>query len=93
MVVDEFEIGCSEETILALVLFINERVKELLDKKKIIGAMIITHSRLGVKNLVHDDFINLDGLTKEEWLNRKVIPTDLEKLKENELFYYIKTQK
>ena len=93
IVIDEFEIGCGEETILALTQHINKKLKSLIKNKKIMGAMIITHSRLGVQNLNHNEFINLDGMTEEEWLNREVVPTDLKKLKENELFYYIRDQK
>ena len=89
LVIDEFEIGCGEETILALVLYINERLKMLI-KKGLEGAIIITHSRLGVKNLEFDHFVNLEGMSKDEWLNREVIPTDLEKLDKNELFFYIR---
>jgi len=35
----------------------------------------------------------LDGLTKDEWLNREVVPTDLKELEENELFFYIRDHK
>lgn len=90
LVIDEFEIGCSEETILALIHYISDNLIKLKKDKKIMGAMIITHSRLAVKELKADTFINLDGLTKEEWLNREVIPTDLEELNENEMFSYIR---
>ena len=93
IIIDEFEIGCGEETVLALVHYLNKKLKSLIKNKKIMGAMIITHSRLGVKNLNHDAFINLDGMNEEEWLNREIVPTDLKKLKENELFFYIRDQK
>ncbi len=90
VVIDEYEIGCSEETILALARYIDGRLRKLMDEKKIVGAMIITHSRMGVREIRHDHFVNIEGLTEEEWLNREVKPTDLDKLEENELFFYIR---
>lgn len=42
-----------------------------------IGVLIITHSKLAVENLKYDNFINLQGLTKDEWIN-KFIPTNLD---------------
>jgi ABC-type Mn2+/Zn2+ transport system ATPase subunit len=85
LVLDEIEIGCSEETILAFVNMLNQELKDLP-----IGCLIITHSRLVVKELDADTFINLQNLTKDEWLNRKVIPTDLEALEQNELFFVVR---
>lgn len=93
VVIDEYEIGCSEETILALAEYISGRIQKLLADRKIIGAMIITHSRLGVKTIKHDHFVNIEGLTEKQWLTRKVQPTDLAKLEENELFFYIRDNK
>ena len=90
IVIDEFEIGCGEETVLALCHFINKNVKELLDAGKIEGAMIITHSRLGVEHIDHDRFINIDGMGEDEWLEREIVPTDLDKLDKNELFLFIR---
>lgn len=93
IVIDEYEIGCSEETIVALAEFINKKIQKLLEDKKIIGAMIITHSRLGIEHIKFDHFVNLEGKTYEEWKNREIIPTDLEELDANELFYYIRDKK
>jgi hypothetical protein len=90
IVIDEFEIGCGEETVLALSQFLNDNLIDLIGRGKIRGAMIITHSRIGVENLIFDNFVNIEGLTKDEWLNRKIIPTDLIKLDSNELFFYIR---
>lgn len=81
IILDEFEIGCSEETIMALVEYIN---KELEDLK--IGCLIITHSRAAVRDLKFDEFVNIQGLSVDEWLTRKVVPTNLDELKENKLF-------
>jgi len=85
LILDEFEIGCSLETILALTIFINNNLKELK-----IGCLIITHSTLAVENLNFDDFINIDGLNLEKWVNRKITPTNLEILDKNELFEIIR---
>lgn len=93
IVIDEYEIGCSEETIIALAEFINKKIQKLLEDKKIIGAMIITHSRLGLEHIKFDHFVNLEGKTYEEWKNREIIPTDLEELDANELFYFIRDKK
>ena len=90
IIIDEFEIGCGEETTLALTNIINDSLYNLIKNKKIRGATIITHSRIGVANLVYDHFVNIEGMTKDEWLNREIIPTDLDKLEENELFSYIR---
>lgn len=83
VILDEFEIGCSEETILALTEVINN-----LNLK--IGILIITHSRVAVSNLTFDNFVNLDGMKKEDWLTRKLIPTNLEELEANQLFSAIR---
>jgi len=83
VILDEFEMGCSEETILALVKLINN-----LDLN--VGMLIITHSRLAVRNLKFDNFVNIEGLSKDKWLTREVIPTNLDLLKENQLFSAIR---
>jgi archaellum biogenesis ATPase FlaH len=93
LVIDEYEIGCSEETIVAIARYISDSIKKLISEGKILGAMIITHSRTGIKEIEWEHFINLEGLTYEEWVDRKIIPTDLEKLEKNELFFYIRDNK
>lgn len=90
LIFDEFEIGCSEETVLALIIELNEILKEL--KTKNIGVLVITHSRLVVERLNNDHFINLEGKKQEEWLNRNIEPTDLNKLRENDLFKAIQNR-
>lgn len=85
IVIDEMEIGCSEETILAFIEYVNQELKELN-----IGCLIITHSKLVVEKINSDSFINLQKKTKEEWLNREITPTNLEELEANELFYAIR---
>lgn len=90
VVIDEYEIGCSEETIVALAKYINDRLHKLIADKKINGAMVISHSRLGINQIKFDHFMNIEGKTYEEWLNREIVPTDLEELDKNELFFYIR---
>lgn len=90
LIIDEFEIGCGEETVMALSDLINKKLKNLIKNNKIDGAMIVTHSRVGVANLYHDHFINMEGMTEDEWLNREVKPINLKQLEDNELFRYIK---
>lgn len=84
---DEFEIGCSEETVLALTNYINNQLSSLN-----IGCLIITHSRLAVDNLNADEFINLEGKTKDEWLSREIIPTNLDDLSSADLFRAIRNR-
>lgn len=90
IVIDEYEIGCSEETIVSLARLISSEIESLMKEGKIFGAMIITHSRIGMREIKHDYFINLNGLSEEEWLNREIVPTDLDELERNELFFYIR---
>ena len=69
-IIDEPEIGLSEELQLGLINYLNEN---LVGK----GCLIICHSRLIAKNLKFDTFINLEGMTYEEWINRKPVPEDI----------------
>jgi ABC-type Mn2+/Zn2+ transport system ATPase subunit len=77
VVIDEPEIGMGEEMVLGLVEHLNAKLKEPNN-----GVLIITHSRLIVEHLEHDLFLNLDGLTYSEWLNRKVVPFSVKELEE-----------
>ncbi|MEK6828908.1 MAG: hypothetical protein AABY15_02195 [Nanoarchaeota archaeon] len=89
LVIDEPEIGMGEETVMALVDFLNDKFKALGDK--VPGVMIISHNRYIVEHLNYDCFLNTDGIkTKEEWLGRKLVPTDLKMLDENPLFFVIR---
>jgi Fe-S cluster assembly ATPase SufC len=85
LVIDEPEIGMSEETQLSLIHYFNEvflpKLKELNR-----GCLIITHSRLLIEHINSDRFVNIEGLTKNQYLNRVLIPTNLEELKNNYLF-------
>jgi hypothetical protein len=93
LVLDEIEIGCGEETIMGLVEWLNSNLRERL--KGTLGCMVITHSRFVVENLDYDHWFSLDGFeTAEDWLNREIVPTDLEQLKKdsNELFWYVSSR-
>lgn len=66
IVIDEPEIGMSEEMQLLLCSYFNDKLAGLNS----LGVLIITHSRTIVKNILHDQFINLDGMTEDQWVNR-----------------------
>ena len=88
LVIDEPEIGCGEETVLALVDWLNDNILNRDDLPY--GILIITHSRHMVAGLNHDEFLNLDGFeSAEDWLNRPLVKTNLEALQANELYDYI----
>lgn len=87
IIIDEPEIGMGEEIVMALVEHLNEKFKEHTDK----GFMVITHNRYIVEHLKHDNFFNLDGIkTKEDWLNRPLVKADLNILRENKLYFYLR---
>lgn len=77
-VIDELEIGMSREMQVGVAKFLSDRMETLLDKS--FGVLIITHSADVVKNIKHDKFINIEGLTEEQWLNREIEPLDPEVL-------------
>lgn len=88
LVIDEPEIGMSEETILAVVNWMNKHFdREVFPN----GVMVITHSRVVVEHLKADAFVNISDLemTKEEWLNRKIEPADLDALERNAFFSHV----
>ena len=76
LVLDEPEIGMGEELQLGLVEWLNE---ELSNRSH--GVLIICHARLMVKSLKVDSFINIEGMTRNKWLNREVIPYNIEEFK------------
>ena len=80
LVFDEPEIGMSEETQLATALFLNGKKQEILGKN--LGILIITHSRVIASNIQEDDFLSVDPqyTTKEAWLSRTIVPTDIDTL-------------
>ena len=53
---------------------LNEKFPNIL--KNNYGILVITHSEDVVKNLNHDNFINIEGMSEEQWLTRDIIPVD-----------------
>lgn len=98
IIIDEPEIGLSEEMVLALCGYLLEMIPKLKDEK--IGLMIITHSRLVVETMSYIPpttytvaewekemkFINLDGLSRIVYLERNIVPANLDSLRANYLF-------
>lgn len=79
LILDEIEIGMGEELQAGLAIKINSLLKESDN----LGVLIITHSRTIVRYLNHDNFINLEGKSEDEWLNREIIPLSPDDMKEN----------
>lgn len=80
IVLDEPEIGASKEVQKAFAKYINNFYEEIHDNNKCYGLLVITHSDEIIKNLKCDNFLNIQGLTKEEYLNREIKDIDLEEL-------------
>ena len=84
---DEIEIGLGEETLAALVNWLNGNLREAL--KGTLGCLVITHNRGVVENLSFDHWFSLDGYaTPRDWLDRKIVPTDLEELRKDDLGFF-----
>lgn len=79
LVIDELEIGMSKELQLGTCLWLNDIFSKIL--KNTYGILIITHSDIVVSNIKHDKFINIEGMSEEEWLNREIKPVSPEDLK------------
>lgn len=77
-ILDEIEIGMSEESQCGAALYINKQLEEFRKNNR--GLLIITHSRHIVRYVDADEFINIEGTTKQEWLDREIIPTDFDSL-------------
>ena len=88
LIFDEPEIGCSDETTYAIALYLNKKIKELNNKN--VGVLLITHSKYMVTHFNHDVFINIEEMSEQEWLTRKITPTNLELLAENKLFAFVR---
>lgn len=87
LVLDEPEIGMGEELQLGLGDWLNE---ELEGREH--GVLIICHSRLLVNLLKYDSFINIEGMSEHEWLNRTPIKYSIEDFKSdaNDLFIAVR---
>ena len=91
LIIDEPEIGMSKEAQMGLATYIVNKIPDIL--KYTYGLLIITHSEVLVDALKDKvEFFNIDKeCTAEEWLNREIVPLDLEELakKSNELYHAI----
>ena len=74
IVIDELEIGMSREVQAGVCHMLNEKFPDI--SKNNYGILVITHSEDVVKNLKHDNFINIEGMSEEQWLTRDIIPVD-----------------
>lgn len=90
IIIDELEIGMSEELQIGFCNMLNKKFPEILEKN--FGVMVITHSRHVVNTLNHDNFMNIEGMTEDEWINREIVPIDPEDLEKwaDELFKTIR---
>lgn len=77
-ILDEIELGMSEESQYGVALYINKQLEEFRKNNK--GLLIITHSRYIARYVDADEFINIEGMTKQEWLDRDIVPTDFDSL-------------
>ncbi len=77
IVIDEPEIGVGEELQLGLIDYINKKTKSCGK-----GVLIITHSRVTALGLRHDNFINLEGMSFEEWVARNPEKISVEEFKD-----------
>ncbi len=82
IVIDEPELGMGEEMVVAFANKLNSVFESL--PEGCLGVMIITHSPTMIR-LLKGEFANMEGMTREEWLNREIIPTDLEQFKQDSL--------
>jgi ABC-type Mn2+/Zn2+ transport system ATPase subunit len=85
LVVDEPEIGMGEEMVAALVDWLNKIFNPI--PENCYGVLVITHNRYIVENL-KSEFLNLEGMTREEWLKRKIVPVILEEFATDSLELY-----
>ena len=85
LIIDEPEIGMSEESQLGTALYLKGKLPEILENS--LGLMIITHSKTIVKELKESaDFIYTDcEMTDDEWLDRDIIATDFEELEKQSM--------
>lgn len=82
ILIDEPEIGCSEETQAAIGCYIRDYI---VPANNLHSLYIITHSRHVVKMLLplNPSWCSMEvDTTLESWLDREIIPTNLETMKE-----------
>lgn len=76
IVLDEPEIGMSLEMQRSVAEYLNKVLPDVMTKNH--GVLIITHSTEIISHLNADVFLNIQGMSKEEWLNREIKPIDLD---------------
>lgn len=76
IVIDELEIGMGKEVQMGTCNYLNNILPDIM--KNNYGVLVITHSENVVQWLNHDNFINIEGLTEDEWVNREIVPVDPE---------------
>lgn len=81
LVIDELETGMSKEVQAGTCIWLNEILNPETVRDKTYGVLLITHSDTVVRTVRHDSFINIDGMTEEEWLNREIVPVTPDELK------------
>jgi ABC-type branched-subunit amino acid transport system ATPase component len=85
LVIDEPEIGMGEELVMALCIKLNEMFNPLPPGCN--GVLIITHNRYLVENIT-GEFRNIEGMDKTQWLERKLIPTNIKEFEDNAIGLY-----
>lgn len=78
IVLDEPEVGMSENVRLGLAAWLDRMLPEAMERNR--GVLVITHSKDIVRNMRHDNFVNLQGLSEQEWLSREPEPEDIDEL-------------
>ncbi len=81
LILDEPEVGMGKEAILGLANWVDRKVEERKEKKDWNGMLVITHSDYLISNLKYDNFIDLNGLSFEQWKTREINPIDPEALR------------
>ena len=80
LVIDEPEIGMGKEILLGLIEDINNKVSDMKSNGTFLGIAFITHSEFFIDHIKYDTFINLEGMTYDEWKNREIKAISPEKL-------------
>lgn len=92
VIIDEPEIGMSESLQMSVGRWLDDRLPEVIERNKCV--MIITHSKRLVEQIRSDhDFINIQGLSEREWLDKEPEMINLEDWEKHNLEMYRALQK
>lgn len=80
LIIDEPEIGMGAEMLLGLIEFMRGEIDKQKAEGKFLGLMFITHSTFFIDNMPHDEFLNLEGMTYDQWKNRPIKAINPDKL-------------